>query len=100
MGGQVRVAVIGGGITGLTCARALADAGHAVTVFDKGRGVGGRLATRRTDDGLRFDHGAQVLPATEGHTAVEHGEWTFELHDVGVGDDLYRDAVSWSLLSP
>ncbi|WP_445978579.1 phosphotransferase enzyme family protein [Stenotrophomonas muris] len=41
----------------------------------------------------------QVLPATDGHTAVEHGEWTFELHDVGVGDDLYRDAVSWSLLT-
>jgi len=41
----------------------------------------------------------QVLPATDGHTAVEHGEWTFELHAVGVGEDLYRDAVSWSLLT-
>ena len=41
----------------------------------------------------------QVLAATDGHTAVEHGEWTFELHAVGVGDDLYRDAVSWSLLT-
>lgn len=41
----------------------------------------------------------QVLAATDGHTAVEHGEWTFELHAVGVGEDLYRDAVSWSLLT-
>lgn len=41
----------------------------------------------------------QVLPATDGRTAIEHGEWTFELHDVGVGEDLYRDAVSWSLLT-
>ncbi|MGF6418934.1 Ser/Thr protein kinase RdoA (MazF antagonist) [Stenotrophomonas sp. AN71] len=41
----------------------------------------------------------QVLPATDGHTAVEHGEWTFELHALGVGDDLYRDAVSWTLLT-
>lgn len=41
----------------------------------------------------------QVLAATDGHTAVEHGEWTFELHAVGAGDDLYRDAVSWSLLT-
>lgn len=41
----------------------------------------------------------QVLAAADGHTAVEHGEWTFELHAVGVGEDLYRDAVSWSLLT-
>ncbi|MCU1064430.1 phosphotransferase enzyme family protein [Stenotrophomonas maltophilia] len=41
----------------------------------------------------------QVLPATDGRTAVEHGEWTFELHAIGVGEDLYRDAVSWSLLT-
>jgi hypothetical protein len=41
----------------------------------------------------------QVLPATDGHTAVEHGQWTYELHALGVGDDLYRDAVSWSLLT-
>ena len=41
----------------------------------------------------------QVLAAADGHTAVEQGEWTFELHAVGVGDDLYRDAVSWSLLT-
>ncbi|MEJ1143168.1 phosphotransferase enzyme family protein [Stenotrophomonas sp. CCNWLW162] len=41
----------------------------------------------------------QVLAAADGRTAVEHGEWTFELHAVGVGEDLYRDAVSWSLLT-
>jgi len=41
----------------------------------------------------------QVLPAADGHTAAEHGEWTFELHAIGVGEDLYRDAVSWSLLT-
>ncbi|EED37374.1 aminoglycoside phosphotransferase [Stenotrophomonas sp. SKA14] len=41
----------------------------------------------------------QVLAAADGHTAVEQGEWTFELHAIGVGDDLYRDAVSWSLLT-
>lgn len=41
----------------------------------------------------------QVLAAADGHTAIEHGEWTFELHALGVGDDLYREAVSWSLLT-
>ncbi len=56
----MRVAVIGAGVTGLTCARALADAGVEVVVREKARGVGGRLSTRRTEHG-RFDHGAGVL---------------------------------------
>lgn len=52
------VAVIGAGMAGLASARTLAAAGHSVQVFDKGRGIGGRLSTRRTDYGA-FDHGAQ-----------------------------------------
>lgn len=57
-------AVIGAGLAGLTCARALADAGHSVVVFDKGRGLGGRMASRRRD-GWRFDHGAVALRPTD-----------------------------------
>ena len=55
------IAVIGAGMTGLTCARALADAGFQPLVLDKGRGLGGRLATRRVDPDLRFDHGAPYV---------------------------------------
>ena len=55
-----RVAVIGAGLSGLTCARTLADHNVAVTVFDKSRGVGGRCATR-SDGPWRFDHGAQYF---------------------------------------
>lgn len=51
------VAVVGGGVAGTACARALQDAGHSVTVFDKGRGPGGRLSTRREGE-RTFDHGA------------------------------------------
>lgn len=51
------IAVIGAGMAGLSAARDLAAAGVTVTVFDKSRGVGGRLATRRTDAGA-FNHGA------------------------------------------
>lgn len=58
---QGRVAVIGAGLTGLTAARRLADAGCAVMVFDKSRGLGGRLATRRTELGP-IDHGAPGVP--------------------------------------
>ena len=59
---EPRIAVIGAGIAGLACAAALRDAGIAVEVFEKSRGLGGRIATRRTD-GPSFDHGAQYVTA-------------------------------------
>ena len=67
---MMRVAIIGAGMAGLACARRLADAGLAPVVFDKGRGIGGRLATRRAGD-MRFDHGAQYVTARDpGFAAV------------------------------
>ena len=51
-------------MAGLACAGALHRAGAAVTLFDKGRTTGGRLATRRAD-GLSFDHGAQYASARD-----------------------------------
>ena len=57
---ETRVAVIGAGLAGLSCAQNLSAAGLDVTVFDKSRGLGGRLATRRAE-GMAFDHGAQYL---------------------------------------
>lgn len=50
------IVVIGAGVAGLAAARALRDAGRAVVVLDKGRGVGGRCATRRVE-GQPVDHG-------------------------------------------
>ncbi len=66
-----QVAVIGGGIAGSTCVRALTLAGHSVHLFDKSRGPGGRLATRRVEwvDRLGqsfttpLDHGAVGITA-------------------------------------
>ncbi|WP_322890453.1 MULTISPECIES: NAD(P)/FAD-dependent oxidoreductase [unclassified Yoonia] len=67
------IIVIGAGIAGLTAARKLADAGLGVVVLDKGRGIGGRVATRRAM-GLHFDHGAQYVSAKGAGFAAVLGE--------------------------
>jgi len=54
------IAVIGAGIAGIACARTLQQAGHRVTVFEKGDRVGGRMASCDTPFGT-FDHGAQYF---------------------------------------
>lgn len=54
------VIVVGAGMAGLTASRLLAASGMHVTVLDKGRAVGGRMATRRVGDAT-FDHGAQHI---------------------------------------
>ena len=60
----MKTAIIGAGMAGLTCASRLQDAGMNVTVFEKSRGTGGRLATRRSAVG-GFDHGAQFVTARD-----------------------------------
>jgi len=56
---MTRIAIIGAGLSGLITAKMLGD--HAsVTVFEKARGVGGRMSTRYTDKHV-FDHGAQYF---------------------------------------
>jgi renalase len=60
----MRVGIVGAGIAGLACAQGLAGRGHDVVLFDKGRGPGGRMSTRRlaTPAGTaHFDHGAQYF---------------------------------------
>jgi predicted NAD/FAD-dependent oxidoreductase len=60
------VAIVGAGLAGLACAKTLAAHGIATRLFDKGRGAGGRLATRRVElegQTYEFDHGAQYLTA-------------------------------------
>ncbi len=68
------VLVIGAGMAGLTAAAELQRAGRRVLVLDKGRGVGGRLASRRIE-GAAFDHGAQFITARTARFAalVEDG---------------------------
>ncbi|MBE9181950.1 FAD-dependent oxidoreductase [Oculatella sp. LEGE 06141] len=56
------VVVIGAGIAGLVCAQQLQQAGIMVTLVEKSKGLGGRLATRRLM-GTCADHGVRYLAA-------------------------------------
>ncbi|NNF65939.1 MAG: NAD(P)-binding protein [Gammaproteobacteria bacterium] len=58
---MTRVAVIGAGLSGLVAARELHKCSD-VTVFEKSRGFGGRMATRYGTE-FEFDHGAQFFVA-------------------------------------
>ncbi|EGF92748.1 FAD dependent oxidoreductase family protein [Asticcacaulis biprosthecium C19] len=75
---RTSLAVIGAGLAGLTAAQRLIRRGFAVQVFDKGRGAGGRMSTRREDrDGrnLFFDHGAQYFTVRDRRFAAQVATW-------------------------
>lgn len=64
----MKIAIVGSGMSGLAAADQLVAAGHEVQLFDKARGPGGRMSTRRVDiAGLQvgFDHGAQYFTARD-----------------------------------
>ena len=73
-----RIAVIGAGIAGLSCATALQQAGLAVSVFEKSRGAAGRMSTRRGGDDQapwQCDHGAQYFTARDPNFQAEVARW-------------------------
>lgn len=68
------VIVVGAGVAGLACARALRDAGVPVRVRERGRVVGGRLASRRID-GRPVDIGAAYLTVDDPDFAAVVERW-------------------------
>lgn len=68
------ILIIGAGISGLLCATELRKAGLSVQVLDKGRGLGGRMATRRMAGG-RLDHGAQYFTVREARMQAYVDTW-------------------------
>ena len=38
----------------------------------------------------------RVFASAAGETAIEIGEWTYEVHEIPAGIDLYEDAISWT----
>jgi renalase len=69
-----KIAIVGAGISGLSCATALQKAGFDVTVFEKSLGVSGRLSTRLTEH-WQCDHGAQYFTARDQIFNTEVQRW-------------------------
>lgn len=64
----MRIGIVGAGMAGLACAEALSRQNFPVQLFDKGRGPGGRMSTRRISTSAgeaSFDHGAPAFTADD-----------------------------------
>lgn len=111
---NTNIAVIGAGLSGLACAQQLQQAGYTVTVFEKSRGVGGRMSTRRVSDepdnktadswqSWQCDHGAQYFTARDPAFVRQTNQWLAagvisvwspNLHSFGVKPDSRQSQPS------
>ncbi len=74
------IAVIGGGMAGLTAAYRLAQTGHAVTLWERGRAFGGQAAAFSVGDGMleHFYH----------HLFQSDADIVALMDELGIGDRL------------
>lgn len=85
---NVDVLIVGAGFAGLIAANRIQQRGQRVAVLDKGRSVGGRMASRRLGSGVA-DHGAQFFTVRE----QAFQEWV----DRWIEEKLvYRWSMGWS----
>ena len=79
MKSAARIAVIGAGLAGLSCARTLQAAGHEVIVFEKSRAAAGRMSTKRGEssagEAWQCDTGAQYFTARDAAFQAEVARW-------------------------
>ena len=71
------VLIVGAGLAGLMAGRVLTERGMRVLLIDKGRSVGGRMATRRIGGGLA-DHGAQFFTVRDPEFGAFVERWIVE----------------------
>jgi monoamine oxidase len=92
-----KIAVVGAGLAGLTCAYRLKQAGYAATVYEASNRIGGRCWTIRDvfEGGQIAEHGGELID--QGHTAMRQlaRELGFPLDNLLAGqlngtEDFYR----------
>ncbi len=101
--GSLDAVIVGAGMSGLAAAVHLVEAGRSVVVVDKSRGVGGRMASRRTDT-ARFDHGAPRWSVTDADLATligraeaagVVGRWMIDGREYWRGQGAMTDLAKW-----
>lgn len=70
----MRIAIVGAGVAGLSCADRLTACGLRVTLFDKGKRPGGRASTLVLDEGS-WDFGAQYFTSRSSAFAEQVSRW-------------------------
>lgn len=60
-GTKKKVAIIGGGLSGLACAKYLVDAGHEPTVFEARNVLGGKVSAWQDEDGDWIETGLHIF---------------------------------------
>jgi predicted NAD/FAD-dependent oxidoreductase len=75
----LRIGIVGAGMAGLACAEGLGAGAHRPLLLDKGRGAGGRMATRR-------------LQTSAGETSIDMGAQYFTVRDPA----FRRRVQTWS----
>jgi len=94
---KLRAGIVGAGISGASCAGALAAAGWTVDIFDRARGAGGRLSTRRMEDGWAT-LGSPFLSAKREPFRSQLREWVRQGWLEPVRGNIWRGraTVSWT----
>jgi monoamine oxidase len=102
--GSPTIAIVGGGLAGLTCAWRLRQAGINATIYEAANDLGGRCRTRRGffDEGQIVERGGELIDT--GHVALRRltAQLGLELDDLlgaeppGTGPLYYFDGKSYS----
>ena len=98
----MRVAVIGAGVAGLTCAYRLAQSGHAVDVYERWPGLGGQAATLDLGDGQRLERYYHHLFTSDVHIADLYEElgMTGELEWHPSSVSFFLEGHTWPFTTP
>ena len=92
---QPRIAVIGAGLAGLTCAYRLKQAGLNADVYEASSRIGGRCWSIHDFDPLVAEHGGELID--QGHTAMRQlvGELGFTLDNLLQGEPNGTEDFYW-----
>jgi protoporphyrinogen oxidase len=98
----VRLAVIGAGVAGLTCAHRLGQAGHTVDVYERWPGLGGQAATFDLGGGQRLERYYHHLFTSDRHIAELYDELGMpgELEWLPSSVAFFLEGRTWPFTTP